>query len=199
MENRVARGVMPTSVPGSKRAAAGRPEAGFTLLELLIVITVIALSTGLSVVALRDSSRAHLEQEATRLAALLDAARVESRVTGRMVTWRPLGPGAMVGAQPGGWAPKPAGPSTGQAPPTVTAEGRDFLFEPPMGEKGVADDAWPTRWLHEGTVAEIQGAPRVVLGPEPLIPPQRIRLRLNDQQLLLVTDGLGGFQVESLR
>ncbi|NBX96765.1 MAG: type II secretion system protein GspH, partial [Betaproteobacteria bacterium] len=40
------------------------------------------------------------------------------------------------------------------------------------------------------------GAPRLVLGPEPLIPAQRLRLRLGEQQLVLATDGLGAFRVE---
>jgi general secretion pathway protein H len=60
---------------------------GFTLLELLVVIAVIALGTAGVALAMRDSGQTLVEREATRLAALLDAARSQSRATGRMVTW----------------------------------------------------------------------------------------------------------------
>ena len=39
----------------------------------------------------------------------------------------------------------------------------------------------------------VPGARAVVLGPEPLIGPQRIVLRLDDQRLVLETDGIGPF------
>jgi general secretion pathway protein H len=60
---------------------------GFTLLELLVVIAVIALGTAGVAVSMRDASQTMVEREATRLAALLDAARGQSRATGVMVTW----------------------------------------------------------------------------------------------------------------
>ena len=148
---------------------------------MLIVITVIALSTGLSILALRDSTDSRLEREAARLAALLDAARVESRASGRAITWRPL--------------------NVASADRDRTR--RDFVFEPPippesMGEDGRAGVAspWPQQWLVEETRAEVVGATRLVLGPEPLIAAQRVRLRLGERQLVLATDGLGPFRVE---
>ncbi|HSW07115.1 MAG TPA: prepilin-type N-terminal cleavage/methylation domain-containing protein [Aquabacterium sp.] len=51
----------------------------------------------------------------------------------------------------------------------------------------------PQRWLNEDLQAEIIGARALLLGPEPLIGPQRISLRLGEQQLVLATDGLGPF------
>ena len=69
----------------------GRCAGGFTILELLVVITIIALATGMTMLALRDGQQQRLEQEAVRLAALLEAARMESRASGRPVMWRPLG------------------------------------------------------------------------------------------------------------
>jgi general secretion pathway protein H len=55
----------------------------------------------------------------------------------------------------------------------------------------------PTRWLETGVSAEVVGERSVTLGPEPLIGPHRIVLRLRDQRLNLVTDGLGPFVVEA--
>lgn len=51
----------------------------------------------------------------------------------------------------------------------------------------------PQGWLNEALSAEIVGARALVLGPEPLIGPQRITLRLGERQLTLATDGLGPF------
>jgi general secretion pathway protein H len=51
----------------------------------------------------------------------------------------------------------------------------------------------PTQWLDERTTAEVVGAPALQLGPEPVIGAQRVRLRIEDRQLLLATDGLGPF------
>ena len=78
---------MPTSVPGSKPAAPVRQRggrwrgraAGFTLIGLLIVIAIIAVSSGLIVLSLRDGHEARLEEEGERLSALLEMARADSR------------------------------------------------------------------------------------------------------------------------
>ncbi len=55
----------------------------------------------------------------------------------------------------------------------------------------------PTQWLADGVSAEIGAVPAVVLGPEPLIGSQRIVLSLEDQRLVLSTDGLGPFEVSN--
>jgi general secretion pathway protein H len=55
----------------------------------------------------------------------------------------------------------------------------------------------PDRWLDSEVSAEIVGARALLLGPEPLLPAQRIVLRLGDQRLVLATDGLAPFAVPS--
>lgn len=70
----------PTSAPGNSRHPA-RP-AGFTLVELLVVMVLIGLSTMLISLALRDPSAHRLDQEAARLGALLEAGRAEARASG---------------------------------------------------------------------------------------------------------------------
>jgi general secretion pathway protein H len=61
---------------------------GFTLLELLVVVAIMALATAGAGLALRDSGQTQLEREAERLAALLEAGRAQSRASGVAVRWQ---------------------------------------------------------------------------------------------------------------
>ncbi|MDR3067386.1 MULTISPECIES: prepilin-type N-terminal cleavage/methylation domain-containing protein [Comamonas] len=65
-------------------------HAGFTLLELLVVISIMALATAGVSLAMRDSGEQQLEREAQRLATLLESARAQARTNGTLVVWRPL-------------------------------------------------------------------------------------------------------------
>ena len=68
-------------------------RAGFTLIELMVVIAIIALATAGVTVALRDPAETQLEREAQRLAALLESARARSRATGVVVRWQAVAGG----------------------------------------------------------------------------------------------------------
>ncbi len=133
------------------------------MIELMIVVAIIAIATAVASLALRDPAAAKLEQEAVRLASLLESARAEARASGLAARWEPLGE------------------------PT-DAEAFRFIGLP-------AADPRPTRWLDPGTSAQVIGARALVLGPEPLIGEQRVVLRLADQRLMLITDGIGPFVV----
>lgn len=63
---------------------------GFTLLELLVVISIMAVATAGVGFALRDGGQNQLEREGVRLAALLDSARAQSRTSGLPVRWRAM-------------------------------------------------------------------------------------------------------------
>jgi general secretion pathway protein H len=75
--------------PAQNRWPLMRRQAGFTLLELLVVIAIIAIATAGVSFTLRDSGTTQLEQEAQRLAALLESARAQSRSSGATVRWHP--------------------------------------------------------------------------------------------------------------
>jgi general secretion pathway protein H len=79
-----------TSVPGSRPR---RAAAGFTLLELMVVVLIVAVASGMTVVSLRDRSQSKLEEEGARLSALLETARTQSRIVGTDVRWAPLSTG----------------------------------------------------------------------------------------------------------
>ena len=144
------------------RTSARGSSSGLTLLELLIVVAIVALSAGLVTLALRDPDAGRLDEEAERLAALLEMARAESRVTGTPVRW-------------------------------VPRAGADFDFV------GIgAARALPTRWLDDGTRARIDdGGAFVTLGPQAILPPQRIVLSLGAHRVDVATDGLAPFAIAS--
>lgn len=86
---------MPTWAPGSEaltRQHAPRPAAarGFTLLELMIVLSLLAVVVATVTLSIRDPSATQLEREAERLSALLEAGRAESRTSGVAVRWQPV-------------------------------------------------------------------------------------------------------------
>lgn len=143
-----------------------RSHRGFTLLELMVVVALMALATATVVIGLRDSNETRLETEALRLGAVLDAARAQSRTSGVALLWQ---------AGPDGYGLGPAGTAFNPATPPLRP------------------------WLHPGTTVRIvqpAGSPVLVLGPEPLMPPQRIELQLGEARLALATDGIGPFTVQ---
>lgn len=70
------------------RTSAAGSSRGFTLLELLVVVAIMALATAGVGFALSGGGREPLQREGDRLAALLESARAQSRASGSVVSWR---------------------------------------------------------------------------------------------------------------
>ena len=132
-----------------------------------MVVAIMALATAGVSLALRDNESTQLEREALRLSALLEAGRAQSRTSGVPVLWRNTGRGfEFIGAVPAQSAPE-----------------------------GVSS---PRTWLSADTRVQITqpaGAAVLVLGPDPLIAAQRVRLMQGEQQVSVGTDGLSPFAV----
>ncbi len=79
----------------ARARSAALVSHGFTLLELLVVVAIMALATAGVGFALRDGAAGDLEREAQRLAALLESARAQSRMSGNPVHWHTT-PGGFV-------------------------------------------------------------------------------------------------------
>lgn len=159
----------PTSAPGSKARAAGSARPGRRALRgagfTLIELLVVVALVAIASTVAVLALRDPGEARLEREALRLSALLESARAESRLS-------GMEIRWRPG--------------------VGRDagFRFIPAR-----TDDPWPTAWLAEGVSAEV-GDPRgLSLGPEPVIGAQQVRLRLDERELVLATDGIGAFTI----
>lgn len=153
-----------------------RPASGFTLLELLVVLAIVAIGSAGVGFAMRDGTQSQLEREALRLSALLESARARSQLSGVPVRWQPLANG-------------------------FRFEGLAPLADPQANLPNAWLDA-DTRASVETAAPPSRGAPApLLLGPDPIIAPQAVVLASRSQPsktLRLATDGVRPFAVQVL-
>lgn len=122
---------MRTSAAGNKRRLA--LARGFTLLELLVVVALIAVAIAGVSLSLRDSADSALERDAERLAALLETGRAQARAHGVPVVWKMANDGAgfeFAGLPPPGLPRTWLNNSTRAAPGVQVVLGPEPLIEP---------------------------------------------------------------------
>lgn len=73
--------------PFSMTACRFSHTGGFTLMELLVVLVIIAIGVSTAVIALRPDTRGMVREEAERLVVLLDLASEESSLGGMAMAW----------------------------------------------------------------------------------------------------------------
>lgn len=74
------------SEPGG---AGPAPAAGFTLIEVMVVVLIIGILATVLVIVAAPGDAATADREARRLAALLELAMGESRASGQSIAWSP--------------------------------------------------------------------------------------------------------------
>lgn len=144
-------------------------QRGFTLMELMVVVAIIAIASAGVMFAIPDASATALERDAQRLAALLDSARAQSRASGLAVVWRATPEGFKFEGLP-------------QAKNASTGEMVDLV-------------KFPTTWLSSDT--RVDESSRLALGPEPIIARQEVVLLNAARSLTLATDGIRPFAIKS--
>jgi len=151
------------------RASHAAAMQGFTLLELLLVVSIMAIAAGGVAWSLRDPAEQDLAREAERLAAMLESGRAQSRLQGLPLHWV---------AQAGGFRfdglVVPAG-----ATPSI-----------PVNARWLNADT---------TTLEPVGGNSVLLGPEAVLPAQSILLAWRDRPALRMrvhSDGIRPFSVQ---
>jgi general secretion pathway protein H len=162
-------------------AVGSRSKAwGFTLLELLVVLTIIAIGSAGVSFALRDSQHSALEREADRLSALLEAARVQSRSSGVAVEWVPMASGFVF---------KKVSEAAQNPDASVDAKAIQAWLHPDLSARiGRA----------EKNKEPLRSSPHLLLGPEPMMPAAEVTLSLGNRQLKVATDGLRPFEVRAV-
>ena len=151
---------------------------GFTLLELLVVLAIVAIASAGVGFAMRDPVQIRLEREALRLTALFESARARSQVSGVAVRWRVTAEGFVFDGLPRAEQADDELPRNWLDPDTIAHV---------TPQATAARPASPT-----------SSSDRLLLGPEPVIGPQSVTVTSRsqpDRRLSLNTDGIRPFVV----
>ncbi len=158
---------MRTSAAGNKHCSG--QAHGFTLLELLVVVALIAVATAGVGFSLRDSADSALERDAERLAALLETGRAQARANGLPVVWRPI---------------DNTGPAASQS----------FVFDG-LPSPGLPR-AWLAETTRAAVGSAITLGPEPLIEPQSVA---LSSLQLPGKTLWVASDGLRPFKVQSQR
>lgn len=154
--------------------AAGSRAAGFTLIEMLVVLLIAGILISLASLTLTRNPRTDLNEEAHRLALLFESAGDEAQVRSRPIAWTPTNGGFQFDVRSGdGWR-------------TL----RDDLLGPRRWEGGVTGVAISYPGAGNDTEAS-----RIVFGTEAVDVPVEVTLYSAVGTATIVGTGSGRFEV----
>ncbi|EKS69185.1 MULTISPECIES: GspH/FimT family pseudopilin [Caballeronia] len=153
--------------------SAARRQAGFTLLEMLVVLVIAGLLVSLASLQLTRNPRTDLKEEAQRLALLFESAGDEAQVRARPIAWQPIDGGYRFDIRTeDGWRPL-----------------RDELLRQRRWEGGVTGVS--IQFLDSDKTAG-----RLVFGTEAIDSPMEITLFSAVGRVTIVGSGNGRYQVQ---
>jgi general secretion pathway protein H len=140
---------------------------GFTLLELMVVLVIIAVSASLALLALPPTNRNALDQDSAQLAALLDAARSYAAAVQAPVRLE------------------------------TTPEGYQFVGIVRGSWQVLEGELRPRNFLTTGAQLSLPTAARngLLLGPEPVSEPSQVSIALGAEGRTVSSDGASPFFV----
>jgi general secretion pathway protein H len=153
-----------------------RGPRGFTLIELLVVLVIIGITLGLVTLSAAPSRKQSMQQEAQRVALLLQLARDEAIVRNRLVAFE-AGPDSyrfLVRSDQRVWEP-------------VTQD--DLLRERPFKNSPVTLLLEPASTVPGETL-------RIIFGREPVDKPFVLSMASGDVSVAIRADGIGHFTVD---
>jgi general secretion pathway protein H len=158
--------------PRVNASAGRRRAAGFTLLEMMVVLVIAGILVSLTALTMTRNPRTDLNEEAQRLALLFESAGDEAQVRARPVAWQPLEGGFRFDTRTEeGWRPL-----------------RDDLLGPRKWEGGVTGVTieYPGSDAHPG---------RIIFGTEAIDVPVQVTLFSAAGSATIFSTGNGRYEV----
>lgn len=150
-------------------------QRGFTLLEMLVALTVASIMLGVVAVRLMPDEQAALREEAERMAFLMESGGMAARAAGQVLAW------SGAGNEYRFWKKNKQGE-------WVRIEQGDMLHPRSMaGTVRIAGVELAER--------NVQAGEKIVLSPELAAPMFRIRLASGKKQIVTSGNGLGAVSV----
>lgn len=155
------------------RYSPGLAANGFTLLELLVVVAIVAIASAGVALTLRDRTASHLERDAQRLAAVLESGRAQSRMQGTPILWRATADGFVL----------------------------EGLYPPVPSQPWLHADTFVGAVLRPAGASNAASGAMLTLGPAPILEAQAVVLAARSQpttRVQLASDGLRPFAIVPL-